>query len=318
MRTRLTYLLLLIGVVLAGCKRRPMYDVYGGNVHLEIDIQTEEYHGIIPVGMNVNFYDLYTRNTSINTIVGPTGGCFTVTPGSYDLMVYNYDTEYTRVRNENNAACAEAFTNEVPGQVRRTYESLMKALVAVRSGSSRSYANEPLINQPDHLYVGTVDNVTVPMSEDEDRYVTIRVLASSLAETYKLIVRTVTGMEYLSMADAFVSGQASSKMLYDRKVSGGPASLWVSLSAVSSTEFSAYFTTFGKYDQGDGKVWVVLRLADLNDKIYTWEFDVTDQVDSGSHVIIVDADIHIEPTEAAGGLAPDVEDWEDVVTNINM
>lgn len=318
MKKTLTYMVLMVCTVLAGCQRRPLYDDFGGRLYLDIEIETEVARGYNPVGMNVTFYDLDAHTPRMNTITGPTGGFINIDPDTYDLMVYNYDTEYTRVREEGHLLRAEAYTDEAPGQVRHYYEMLKKALAETRGESSRAYADEPLINQPDHLYVGTVDKVVVPVCESEDEFVRIHVKATSVLETYKLIVRTVQGMRYVNTAEAFVTGQASSLFIHDRVMSGGPATLYVPIEAEGEHEYTSTFTTFGKYDRESGKVFVVLRLVDRNDKVYTWEFDVTDQVDSGSHVIIVDADIRIEPTDGAGGFAPSINEWEDIITNIDI
>lgn len=315
-RKALCLLLTVLTMLLTGCERRPLYDNFGGNVYLDIVIDTETTRSREPVGMNVNVYTPATDALYYNALTGPTGGYITLNPDTYHFMAYNYDTEYTLVRYDRSYHNAEAYTNEAPGNVRRNFAVLMRALAVGRGEESRAYANDPLINQPDHLYVGSLDNVKVPVAVKENEVLHVVIKASSVAEVYELHIGKVFGMQYIKEVEAFVTGQASAKSLRDGKLTNGPATLHVPIKSASAGWLYTDFNTFGKYPGGDNKVYVVLRVEARDSQVYTWEWDVTDQVDSGSHLIIVETEIYIPVTDDSGGFAPDVDQWGDVVHNI--
>lgn len=304
--------------ICVACERRPLYDDLGGNVFIEIEIETEietEETRSEVAGMVVNFYSPGMHDREHHNFVDYTGGFVTVEPDVYDIMVYNYDTEYTMLRNEDHRINAEAYTNAVPANIRRSFEMLMKAIAAARGEDSRTYALYPIVNQPDHLYVGNLEEVTIPYSLSNNDVLHLYIKARTILETYRLYVNNVQGMQFIRTSEAFVTGQANAKHIYDQELTGGPATVYVPMEASSQTQLAAKFTTFGKYDE---RVYVVLRVVDLEDRIYTWEWDVTDQVDSGSHVIIVDQGIQIEPTGGSGGFGPELQDWQNIITDIKM
>ena len=85
---------------------------------LELDVNVEvsvETHTKIekPDYMKVMFYSPQVGTLSNNDIVGADGGHIYQAPGSYDMLVYSFGTEWTQIRGEGNINTLEAFTSDI-------------------------------------------------------------------------------------------------------------------------------------------------------------------------------------------------------------
>ena len=71
----------------------------------------------------------------------------------------------------------------------------------------RGYEDDPIIHEPDHLYVANENNVTIPAFTGKEETVTIYAGASTILDVYSLEVLGLKGTKNIEKVDAFITGQ---------------------------------------------------------------------------------------------------------------
>ena len=313
-------MVLLVSVLFAGCEYKELcYDHRHGdkpNLYLKLDLKldldidivvTDEDHTKIeiPSHMVVCFYDPKGGALKKMTFVGPYGGPLQVLPGTYDMVVYSFDTEWTQVRGDGNINTLEAFTSDVTA-----IKSPQFALFAPSNDTTS--APGPIIYTPDHLLV-TRKQVEIPNYDVEDHIITIEAMASTIVETYSFEVTNITGIEYVSSVEAFITNQARSNFFGRGEVNQEPATIYFPMEVDRETmTLKTSFNTFGKLP-GESHSYLNMLLTDTEGHSYTVVTDITEQFIKRDHEIVIQDSIVI-PTPAGGGgagIAPTVEDWEE-------
>lgn len=331
--------LLLVGTLLAGaCQRRPFSSRNTG-VNLVLKINTRIVNQVdvaLPANMRVGMYNPDNHSLSYADFVGPEGGYISPEPGTYDVLVYNFETESTILRGEDDFLKAEAYTNEISpylkGQIKGLLEQRRKLRQERLAASSVSETaatddEERVVYEPDHLFVGRVKGQDIPrlLLEEGDREIVIEVDATSIVETWKIEIRGVQGAEYISSISAIISGQAASTYLYSGEDSDESVSVYFTMQtnrARTSDEgmIMGSFNTFGKKPGVESELSLDVSITDSGGNTYDLHYDITsDFQDNPERVIVIEDDISIDPpSSGGGGFDPSVEDWDDVTSDIEL
>jgi len=254
--------------------------------------------------MVVAFYDPQDGTLLKTEYTGPFGGPLQVNPGTYNMVVYSFDTEWTQVRGESNVNTLEAFTSDIT--------ALKLPLMAHFYSSSDDNPPGPIIYTPDHLLM-TQKEVEIPPFTTESQVITITATANTIVETYAFEVRNITGIEYISSVEAFVTNQARSSFFGRGEKSTEPATLSFPLE-VDREEgiLKSTFNTFGKLP-GESHSYLHLLLFDRQGNPFTITDDITEKFYNPDHVIVIEDSIVIpKPEEGGGGIAPTVDPWEEI------
>lgn len=323
--TNITLLLLML--LASGCKRLPLYDETGRvRLDLDIDLNIRHQQDIPqPETMLVLFFDPETHAYIANDYVGPTGGILNIDAGRYDILIYNFGTETTVVRNTEDMSIIEAYTNEVAQNIRNPFDAISERLSQSgdSASESRSYGDDPVVFEPDHLFVGRVPGIDIPIRIEGEETMSIHADASTVLETYSIEIGPVTGKEYVQSADVFLTGQVRSNFIGSGERSPERATIYFPISIdASDNEFHTVFNTFGKYPGAENKVYLNILVTDTGGGQYQYRYDVTDQFDDPGnvdHKIIIRDPIDIpEPSHGGGGFRPDVTDWSDETVDIEL
>ena len=331
--------LLLVCTLLAGaCQRRPFSSRNTG-VNLVLPINTRIVNQVdvaVPANRRVGMYSPDNHSLSYADFVGPEGGYISPEPGTYDILVYNFETESTILRGEDDFQKAEAYTNEISpylkGQIRPLLEQRRKLRQERLAASSVSETaatddEERVVYEPDHLFVGRVKGQDIPrlLLEEGDREIVIEVDATSIVETWKIEIRGVQGAEYISSISAIISGQAASTYLYSGEDSDESVSVYFTMQtnrARTSDEgmIMGSFNTFGKKPGVESELSLDVSITDSGGITYDLHYDLTsDFLDNPERVIVIEDDISIDPpSSGGGGFDPSVEDWDNVRTDIEL
>ena len=256
-------------------------------------------------------------------------GYINARPGTYNLLAYNFDTESTHVKYQDDYERMEVYTNPVSDELR-------SRLQTVRSvESSRA---EVVRYEPDHFFVTTIDGVTletVPEGRD-----TIwagnreHPVAETVVKTYYMQVN-VKGVEHVRSAVALITGMAGSVTLHNRSmVSENPSTIYFNLQngrAASkggeglTTIGYGTFNTFGKLPEVEGYIEITFEFHTTDNKVQTETIRVTDMFETEQvkekQWIIIDKVIEIVPPEGAetgGGMSPGVSQWEQIEGSIKI
>ena len=320
-------LALLFLLCLLSCKRIPLYepssDIY---IKLEIKMDTEvslngdldldgneelrdKACGKMPRNVRVCFYDPDTHKLVAQEFLPSEGGFVDVAPGVYDVIVYSLGCEVTQLEGTDIRAMGRAFTSAAGQTVKVT-----KAGVTTLSYD--------VIYEPDHLYVGRLEGVVIPVRASIDKAVVIEAGMRSLLETYSFEVRHVTGAELIRTASVYITGQASGKYLWDGRYPRTPCAVMVpAVFDAGKGHLWTVFNTFGRMPGTESDVLLNMVVNTTNGAKYQWVFDVTEQFDNPDntlHEIVIDEEIVIPDDSSGGGFTAGVYEWDTEVVPIYM
>lgn len=331
MMRRVTYLVLLL-MFFAGCQRIPLYErstkvnlVINIDCSLDHDIdltfETElpkiyqdKINGVKPTHYEVLVYDVATDALVSSHIVGENGGTLTLFPGNYHFVLYNFGTESTQVSDLHHRMEAEAFTTDVTASKSDMIKS-MSANTDVK-GVSKAYEDDPIIYEPDHLYVANEMDILIEAFQGREEQVTIHSDASSIIDVYSLEVLNVKGVENIEKVEAFITGQFLSNYFGRQYRNESPATIYTEMTPdAQHGRLYTVFNTFGKLPGEENKIFLDITVTDSGGGQYRYIYDVTEQFDdpeNTDHKLVVDGgDVDIpEASQGGGGFRPSVDEWE--------
>lgn len=308
------YLILIFSfaILLLSCRRRPLTDA-DNNVEIAISINTDIVNYTVhelPSMMRVMFFDNETGKFSTQAFVPPTGGTVNVVPGrTYDVLVYNFDTESTIIYDENEFGNIYATTNSIP----ENYRDILKS-----RGSK--YDNERIVFEPDHLFAGCLNDVYIPAKGTESDRIVLEVEASTVVESWTLLINKVKGVEWISSVHGVISGLSEgNKLSANRKMDGEVSVFFETLETGSDGVLKVRFNTFGYLPEMKQITSIVI--IDISGKGHEFNIDTSEWfIDNEEQVIEIITDKIViekpETGEGGGGLQPDLDDWENIETDI--
>ncbi|MBQ8423819.1 MAG: DUF5119 domain-containing protein [Coprobacter sp.] len=343
-----SHTILLLGMVgvLLSCEHRPLLDPY--NVHyirVYIDEQIKNVtYGFYDESRNRPTYERprilrivltepVTGNIVTERYLQSTGedergyyidGYIAAKEGEYNLMVYNFDTEKTFVRNDRQFYDMTAYTSSVSNGYYQYFPTVSSQLA------------EPEIRYiPDHFFLVSCQPIEIQKNVAID---TLRTnegdffTAAPLTLSYYLQIR-IKGLEYVSSAVSLLSGMAGSATLYDRRmVADDAVSLFFTMEYTdvkrsrdadcSSAVLYTTFNTFGKLPDEPTIYTLNLEFMRTDGTTQVETIDITSMFDTplvrDERWILLEHEIEIAPPLDGGGMTPDVEEWSDVWSDIQI
>ena len=345
---RIAYITLLILATMAtvACHRRPLHDMEERiTLKVTVDVDT-----VCNIGRYIYNDKIEKPNTNTDMLrvflYDPTNGkqlaqtflsdksydaaghqVFTgymnIIRGTFNFLVYNFDTPNTLIREENNQGDIQAYTQQLSAQ-----ES---ALVGADSGT--------VSFQPDHLMVAREQSVYIkPHTEME----TVETTAYTCINTYYIQIHVI-GLQYVRVADAVITGLYSAN-----NIGLDPVSPWTVGQRVSNPSTSVYFrmekstddkiegknkdvlcalfNTFGKIEEMSSDLKVTFNLIDtegnrLQKTVSLNEVFRTENARE-RHWLLLDDVWEIEDPVphpvSGGGFLPVVGDWEEEYGEIEL
>ena len=264
-------------------------------------------------------------------------GFIVAEPGTYMLRAYNFGTESTLIGEEYNWYNAYAYTNKVAESLTSKY----KGVTRVTDGSEA--AEKPLPDYPirwdaDPLFVANSTDVTIRPHFGIDTLKNAQgkpwFKAESIVKLYYLQVG-VSGVDYISGSVALLTGMASAVHLENLEYRDSePATLYLEMKTGAYPD-GAYkglkdyhciyctFGTFGRLPDAESVLQVAFEFSTTYGEVFEVSMDVVpaflDSQALDHQWLFIDKVINIPappPGEGGGGLAPSVEDWGDVNSEI--
>ena len=324
--TFLPYVCLLL--CLLSCKRIPLYEPQS-DVYLKLDLRlntelslnddidiesdaslAEKVYGKSPEMVRACFYDISSHSLEAEAFLPAEGGFIEIPSGTYDLIVYSLGNEITQVEGTEKRASGRAFTSEVGQRLKVT-----------KSGSTKAM-DFNVIYEPDHLFVGRMEGVHIPVHSEIDKTVVIEAQMCTLLETYSFEIVNVTGAGNIQKADVYITGQAPSKYLWDGRYPLNPCAIYFPAEVnVNKGHIYSVFNTFGKIPGIESDVLLNVIVTTSSGGKYQWIFDVTDQFDNPDntrHEIIIKDEVDIPAEGSGGGFTADVNPWEPTIIPIKL
>lgn len=317
---------------LSSCHRRPLEDPeYSTRVCVEVNLDgiqnvtCDIYNPALPVqkiepdAMHVLFFDksgavaAETFITDVSTSEDGRrilSGEFSITPGRYKMLIYDYGTDATLVKDYHSWDKAMAYTDKVPFYVQNTYSKV------------EGMENLTIYGEPDHLVVARNPSETVPYHYGLH---TIYTEARSVVESWYLQIK-VDGLQYVSGAQALLSGMVRANMIStDTRVNDPGSAVWFRM--VKSEDggepvICAVFNTFGHMDGASSGLEVTFDVNTTDGRTVRKTFDISGLFSTENailhHWLLLDEAIKIDPPKESGGYDPKVDDWDDEHRDIDI
>ena len=301
---------------LGSCTRepilKPMKDV---NIRFSIDLSLDDTTQWVkpdPLGpslIKVNFYNPQSGRLEGTMYTTKSGGNVSgVSAGTYDIVVFSDDAQYTRIVGEENFNTLLANTDKVVSKVK----AKSKADGDDDGGVDESVA----IMMPDHLFVGRSMGVVIPEVMEKDTSLTIPVDMKTIIESYKIEIDGIKGLENANTADLYLAGHAAGRYLGPDRLSEELAILHVPCRvSLADSLVKATCTTFGKIMTAESLAKLHLVVNGADGTVYDFETDIKDQYLRPDHILKFHLDGDIKPREA-GTFQPEVDEWDPEVIPI--
>ena len=346
---RIGYILLaamMVLLVAGSCQRRPFAE-NRSKVSLNLALNTHIVnHGEVelPENIRVDLYDHESGQLRYTDYVGPTGGYIYPAPGMYDMLIYSIGTESTIVHNEHHYDEVEAYTNEVSSFIKsQLAQFLTKRTKAAQERAARKYAmmmqqqsgglgtkepmqyvEEPVVNQPDHIFVGWYNGLDVPVTYEDQPVAElfVEVDAHFIVETWEVEVQTVEGAQWIGSVASIISGQKGSVHIGPNVHSERVVSVFFDMKIEDREDggksLKGKFNTFGIHPDNIAGSYLDLNIKDSGGQDHMFHYDVTDQFENNEQrYILIKETLKVEePKVEGGGFQPTVDDWDEVRTDI--
>ena len=312
MRKYTIYILMLLCAFAVSCQRRPLstadYTVVL-NIEIEKDVLNYEVKKD-PSLMRCIFYDSNSGAFVTEAFLPATGGLVSLIPArEYDVLVYNFDTESTWLEDETWYNKIYASTSLIPESFR----------TKLRSRATKG-EKEEIVYDPDHLFVGRLNDVFIPSRSVETEPIVLDVKCETIVESWIVEVSSVEGVENIGTIAAVVTGLVQSNKIAANERSTDYASVYFDNQEIDGNGvLTARFNTFGWNPKiGQSQV-LSLVFTDIGGNGHVYNIDVSNQfLDNKEQKIVIEADIEIpEPiTTGDGGFAPELDRWIEIHTEI--
>lgn len=314
MRKLYLYIAVLVLLTASACQRRPLTTAdFTVILHIEIEkdivnyeVQTE------PSLMRCIFYDSESGAFVTQAFLPATGGQISLIPSrEYDVLVYNFDTESTWIEEENWFHKIYASTSLIPDSFK----------TKLRSRATKG-DKEDIVYDPDHLFVGRLNDVFIPARSVDAPPVELEVRCETVVESWILEAKTVTGVENIATIAAVVTGLSESNKIGLNERSDEYVSVYFDNQVIDGNGvLTARFNTFGWHPDIDDSQILSLVFTDTGGNGHVFNIDISEQfIDNEEQIIRVEQKFDIpEPiTSGDGGFAPKLEDWDEVNTEIEI
>ncbi len=326
---RCIYILVaLVALLTTACERRPLGEIEQRtkidvkvNVDALINVTCDVYNDKIqlpkiePVAMHVLFFDKETDKVVTESFISDISydengnrrlqGDVAILPGDYKMLIYDFGTETTIVKDYYNWEDCYAYTEELSPALKKNFVS-----------NKGPIEDEYIVYEPDHLVVAYNENEHIPYS---DAVHTISTDARSIVESYYLQIK-VDGLEYVSGAKAILSGMVNSNILTSNtRVVEPQATIWFDLEKSDDEGvpvICTVFNTFGRIEDSHNELEVTFDIKTHDGRTVQKSFDISDLFLTPEcvehHWLLMEETIKIDPPPSmGGGFTPEVDDWEE-------
>ena len=224
--------------------------------------------------------------------------------------MYNFDTEATVISQDGNINDIFAFTNLIPDNLRTRLK-----------GRTVKNEEELIVFEPDHLFVGKLEDVYIPFRGEGMPVYTLDIHAKTVVETWIIEVDRIRGAEYVGSVSSVMTGLSDHNKIGAPQKSYDEATVYFEAGQIGKDgRFLAKFNTFGRNFEVSTSQIFSLVITDTGGKPWSFNMDVSKKFENNpeQYIRIETDDIEIPKPEVStgGGLAPEVDEWGEINTEI--
>lgn len=306
-------LLLLLSLVCVQCRHKEL--CYSKAVEVEVRFDWSRVQDPHVAGMTTYFYPIDNGTAPVRRdFKEPAGGTISLREGRYRVVAFNNSSAILQHRGEERYETLESFT--------RNSNQLTGALLA--QGPPSWDEGKTFRLQPEPFYAGRVTETRItPQADGTPRQVITIVMEPRYREV-RIRLTNVQGLQGVHGISASMGGAVPGYLIGIDKWAKGSVHHPVVMKW-DDHRVSGDLIVYELIPKADGgRQELTLYIVMTDGKGYTYDFDVTDQVEiqKGEPVVYVTLDEEIElprTDEAAhGGLDVTVESWERMYVTIDM
>ena len=322
-------------LVMPSCKHKPLCEFHPHQAKVKVVFDWRDAPTANPKGMCVFFYPEDGGTTRRYDFKGMEGGYVDLSVGRYRVIAYNNDTEYV------DFAYTDAYERHL---IFSPTNDIFSPLGLTSSGYiPRADDTERVVSRPDMMWACSA--VEVDVKENGITYIhnevsratevnnsatverIITLYPHQIVATYTLNVKNCDGLEYVTQMCGSLSGMAPNITVSSEALGAECVTVPYECRKKDETTIEAVFLTFGHNTDNTQPHRVVLYLWMTDNKIRCYgidseKFDVTSQVHSAPDRLNVYLEIDgldlPKPISGGSGFIPDVDDWIDVETDLDM
>ena len=267
-------------------------------------------------GMAVYFYNLgKPANDPIRyDFAGMEGGTLKLTPGTWQAIAFNNDTETILLRGTESIHTMEAYTRQ---------SSIEEGTMLTRSSGERwsttRAENQSVILEPDELWCAVSEPFTLGIDEEPH---TISFKPEPRISEIIITIRNVPNLQYTSQFGGSITDLAPSIFMASGLQGVGRATQAFTIDVIDSSTLRMHFHTFGLVPQieetGEQPSYQLTIYAILADgKEWSYTEDVTEQLNNqeelaeGLSINIELEDLPVpKPIVNGSGFQPTIDDWQ--------
>ena len=306
-------LLLLLSLLCVQCRHKEL--CYSKAVEVEVRFDWSRVQDLHVAGMTTYFYPLDNGSSPVRRdFKDLAGGTIALREGRYRVAAFNNSSAILQHRGEERYETLESFT--------RNSNSLTGALLA--QGPPSWDEGKTFRLQPEPFYAGRVTETRItPQADGTPRQVITIVMEPRYREV-RIRLTNVLGLQGVHGISAGMGGAVPGYFIGIDKWAKGSVHHPVVM-RWDGHEVSGDLIVYGLIPKADGgRQELTLYIVMSDGKGYTYDFDVTDQVErqKGDPVVYVtlNEELKLPRTDesAHGGLDVTVESWERVYVTIGM
>ena len=306
-------LLLLLSLLCVQCRHKEL--CYSKAVEVEVRFDWSRVQDPHVAGMTTYFYPIDNGTAPVRRdFKEPAGGTISLREGRYRVVAFNNSSAILQHRGEERYETLESFT--------RNSNQLTGALLA--QGPPSWDEGKTFRLQPEPFYAGRVTETRItPQADGTPRQVITIVMEPRYREV-RIRLTNVQGLQGVHGISASMGGAVPGYLIGIDKWAKGSVHHPVVMKW-DGHEVSGDLIVYELIPKADGgRQELTLYIVMTDGKGYTYDFDVTDQVESqkGEPVVYVTLDKELElprtDESAHGGLDVTVDSWERVHVTIDM
>ena len=318
--THIIYILCMVALF-SSCNHKDL--AYDSTAPLKVLFDWQKAPDAQPTGMTVLFYK--PEDSSAEPIrydlSGMLGGTVQLSPGLYQAIAYNYDTETILYRGQVQPDALEAYT-----RISSLEEGTQLSPTRAQMPRAVSTENEPIILEPDMLWGAVSEPLALTGFEEEQSTVLQPV---PRVRDITITIHNVPNLQYTGQFGGALSGLASSVWMSTGQVGGDCATQAFPVYVLDATTLQMQFRVFGHCPHRDNGVinthllTIYAILADGSKWYYTQ--DVTEQLHDtklnpdDTHIYIELDELPLpKPIVNGSGFQPTLDSWQSIEINVGM
>lgn len=317
MRNIIRYMAIAMLPVAASCEHKDLCFEQTHKQDIEVVFDWQNAPDASPESMALYLYDTDKGGEPIRYIfTGRDGGHITVPYGRYEALCKNSDdTDWVQVRNTSDIEAFETYTPDATD-----YAEMLSGETATASRADDE--EERTEATPQMLWSDRQSGFEVKYT---DTHKVLTLYPEEAVCHYTVVFEGVENIGNLNggVVDGTLDGMAEGYLHGSQQPTEHKVKMPFKLIPdENSGTLTAQFLTFGECQADGNDDSIVLSLPLADGEVWTQTFDVTSQVHEATdphHVKIVIKGLELPQKEInAGGLHPDVEDWEEENIGLEM